>query len=63
MNTQTNWLAYFRAVEAAREKREAKFGRLPLWWYPMAAFTGIILIFGSAVFMTDVIHTIILFSR
>jgi hypothetical protein len=34
MNTQTNWFAYFRAVEAAREKREAKFGRLPWWWFP-----------------------------
>jgi hypothetical protein len=36
MKTQTNWFAYFRAVEAARAKREAKFGRLPLWFYPCA---------------------------
>jgi hypothetical protein len=36
MKTQTNWFAYFRAVEAERVKREAKFGRLPLWFYPCA---------------------------
>lgn len=35
-----NWFAYFSAVESAREKREARYGRLPLWWYPCAAFAA-----------------------